>query len=243
MSGHSKWANIKHKKARVDAQRGSIFTKMSREIAVAARQGGSNPDTNFRLKIAIQKAKEANIPNDNIQRAIQKGSGEMDGASYEEIVYEGYGPGGFAVLLDIMTDNRNRTAGDIRHLFSKNGGNLGETGCVNWMFEKKAYFVIDCSKESCDEELLMELALDAGAEDVRFDEGLFEITSNPELFEDIEKALSERNIATEQAEITMLPNSTISLSEEDAAQAMKLLEALENHDDVQNVYANLDVIE
>jgi YebC/PmpR family DNA-binding regulatory protein len=242
LAGHSKWANIKHKKARVDAQRGNIFTKMSREIAVAARQGGSTAETNFRLKIAIQKAKEANIPNDNIQRAIQKGAGEMDGAAFEEIVYEGYGPGGFAVLLEIMTDNRNRTAGEIRHLFSKNGGNLGETGCVNWMFEKKAYFVIDCSNGE-DEDRLMEIALEAGADDIQISEGTCEITGAPENFEEIRDSLKRNTVTALQAEISMVPQNTVTLTGVHAAQGLKLLESLENHDDVQNVYANVDVEE
>ncbi len=243
MAGHSKWANIKHKKARIDAQRGNVFTKMSRELAVAARQGGSNPETNFRLKIAIQKAKDVNIPNDNIQRAIQKGAGELEGATYEEIVYEGYGPGGFAVMLEIMTDNRNRTAGEIRHLFSKNGGNLGETGCVGWMFEKKAYFALDCEKSDLNEDQLMELALEAGADDIQYSDEACEITGAPESFEIIRDNLEQQKVNLLQSEISMIPQTTVSLKGEQGAQAFKLLDALENHDDVQNVYANVDIEE
>jgi YebC/PmpR family DNA-binding regulatory protein len=238
MSGHSKWSNIKHKKAKVDAQRGSVFTKISREISVAAKQGGGNPESNFRLKIAVQKAKEANIPNDNIQRAIIKGIGDNENANYEEIVYEGYGPGGSAFLLEILTDNRNRTAGDIRHLFSKNSGNLGETGCVSWMFDKKAYWVVEDNK--VDEDTLIEHLINAGAEDVQFDGTSVEIFSAVDTYNQIATLLEELKLDPAVSEISMIPRTVVLLEEEDLALAMKLIDLLDAHDDVQNVFTNID---
>ncbi|HHW42922.1 YebC/PmpR family DNA-binding transcriptional regulator [Desulfofundulus thermobenzoicus] len=241
MSGHSKWSTIKRKKAKVDAQRGKIFTRLAREIIVAARQGGGDPDANPRLKAAIQRAKEANIPNENIQRAIQKGTGELGGANYEEIVYEGYGPGGVAVMLEIMTDNRNRTAGEIRHLFSRYGGNLGESGCVSWMFEKKGLIVVD--RDGLDEDELMLAALEAGAEDMRTEDESFEIITAPAEFEQVRSALVEKGIPVSEAEVTMVPQSTVKLTGKEAEQMMRLMDALEDHDDVQEVYANFELEE
>lgn len=242
MSGHSKWANIKRKKGANDAIRGKITTKIGREITVAVRMGGSDPVGNMRLKLALTKAKANNIPKDNIQRAIQKGMGAADGSNFEELVYEGYGPAGSAVMLDIMTDNRNRTAADIRHLFSKHGGNLGETGCVGWMFQQKAVFIVE--KENYDdEENLMMLALDAGADDFKAEDDVFEITADPQDFDAIAKILEENNIETAEAEITMVPDNTVTLAGKDAEKMMVLIEALEEHDDVQNVYANYEIEE
>jgi YebC/PmpR family DNA-binding regulatory protein len=238
MSGHSKWANIKHKKAKVDAQRGNMFTKISKEITVAARNGGGNPEANFRLKLAIQKAREANIPNDNITRAIQRGTGELEGTSYEEIVYEGYGPGGTAILLEVLTDNRNRTVGEIRYLFSRHGGNLGESGCVAWMFDKKGLFVIDKETLAISEDELMDIILEAGADDMKTEEGEIEITCGTDVFEILKETLEKNGITLAAAEITMLPQTTLELTDNDAAKAFRLAEVLENHDDVQNVYTN-----
>ncbi len=242
MSGHSKWANIKRKKGANDAIRGKIATKIGREITVAVRLGGSDPIGNMRLKLALSKAKANNIPKDNIQRAIQKGLGATEGSSYEELRYEGYGPGGCAVMIDIMTDNRNRTAAEIRHIFSKHGGNLGETGCVNWMFKQTAYFVVD--KETYnDGDNLMMLALDAGADDFKEDESYFEIIASPDKFDAISEVLEQNNIQTEEAEVTMLPDTMMKLEGKDATTMQNLLDCLEEHDDVQNVYTNFEVAE
>lgn len=242
MSGHSKWANIKHKKGKMDAIRGKVTTKISREITVAVRMGGSDPAGNMRLKLALQKAKENNIPKDNVQRAIQKGLGAQDGGNYEEIMYEGYGPGGVAVMLEILTDNRNRTAADIRHLFSKNGGNLGESGCVGWMFDKKGLFLIEKTSK-LDEEDLMLLVLDAGAEDFRSEDDQFEVITAPEDWESVREALEKADIPVESAQITMVPQTTVKLAGDEAVKMLKLMEALEDHDDVQEVYANFDIPE
>ncbi|WP_027357152.1 YebC/PmpR family DNA-binding transcriptional regulator [Desulfofundulus thermocisternus] len=239
MAGHSKWSTIKRKKARVDAQRGKLFTRLSREIIVAARLGGGDPEANPRLKAAIQRAKEANIPNENIQRAIQKGTGELGGTAYEELVYEGYGPGGVAVMLEIMTDNRNRTAGEIRHLFSRHGGNLGEAGCVSWMFTKKGVIVVE--KDGLDEDELMLAALEAGAEDMKTEEDEFEIITAPEDFDRVRQALEEKGVPIAEAQVTMVPRSTVRLTGQEAEQMMRLIEALEDHDDVQEVYANFEL--
>ena len=238
MSGHSKWANIKHKKGKMDAIKGKLTTKIGREITVAVRMGGADPAGNMRLKLALQKARENNIPKDNIQRAIQKGQGAADGANYEEITYEGYGPGGVAVMVDVMTDNRNRTAADVRHLFTKYGGNLGESGCVAWMFKKKGMFLIN--KTGVDEEELMLLALEAGAEDVRTEEEEFVIISATEVFDSVQQALEANNIAVISAQITMIPDTNTTLAGDEAAKMVKLIDALEDHDDVQEVYTNGD---
>lgn len=240
MSGHSKWANIKRKKGANDAIRGKITTKIGREITIAVRMGGSDPTGNMRLKLALSKAKANNIPKDNINRAIQKGLGATEGNSYEELTYEGYGPAGTAVMLDILTDNRNRTAADVRHLFSKFGGNLGQDGCVGWMFKKKAIFVIE--KEFFDDEdALMEIVLEAGADDMKDEGEAFEVVAEPEAYDDIEKALAEKGIETASAEITMVPDNTVKLSGKDAEKMQSLEEALEENDDVQNVYSNYEM--
>lgn len=242
MSGHSKWANIKRKKGANDAIRAKVTTKIGREITIAVRMGGADPVGNMRLKLALSKAKANNIPKDNINRAIQKGLGASDGSNYEELNYEGYGPGGSAVMLDIMTDNRNRTAADIRHLFSKYGGNLGETGCVGWMFKKKALFIVD-KEVYDDEESLMMIALEAGAEDIKATDDAFEITAAPEDFDAIAQALEENGIETAESEITMIPDNTVKLEGKDAEKMQTLIDALDEHDDVQNVYSNYEIEE
>jgi YebC/PmpR family DNA-binding regulatory protein len=242
MSGHSKWANIKHKKGKMDAIRGKVTTKIGRELTVAARLGGADPTGNMRLKLALQKAKENNIPKDNIQRAIQKGLGSLDGSNYEELVYEGYGPAGVAVMVEVMTDNRNRTAADVRHLFSKYGGNLGESGCVSWIFNKKGLFVVE-KETGADEEELMMLSLEAGADDFKVEENEFEITIAPTLFYQLQEIFEKNNIKVSVAEVTMIPETTMELAGDDATKMMKLMDALEEHDDVQEVYANFDIPE
>lgn len=242
MSGHSKWSTIKHKKGKVDALRSKVTTKIGREITVAARMGGADPTGNMRLRLALQKAKENNIPKDNIQRAIQKGVGALDGSNYEELVYEGYGPAGVAVIVEVMTDNRNRTAADVRHLFSKYGGNLGESGCVAWTFDKKGLFVVE-ETTGIDEEELMMLALEAGADDFKAEEEEFEIITDPANFAQVQEALAANNIQTSVAEVTMIPQTTVELTGDDAIKMMKLMDALEEHDDVQEVYANFDIPE
>lgn len=239
MSGHSKWANIKRKKAKVDAQKGKLFTKLAKEIIVAAKNGGGDPEANIRLKNAIQKAKEANIPNDNIQRAILRGTGELEGANYEEVNYEGYGPGGVAVLLEILTDNRNRTAGEIRHYFSKYGGNLGETGCVSWMFEKQGIIIVDKNVQFSEDDLML-WALDAGAEDFKVEDEVYEITSLPDNLEAVKDFLEKQGVPITEAQLTMVPQNTVKLEGKEAEQMNKLIDLLEEHDDVQEVYTNFD---
>lgn len=237
MAGHSKWANIKHKKARQDASRGKLFTKITREIIVAARQGGPDPDSNLKLRMAINKARAANIPNDNINRAIDRAVGSSDSDNLEEITYEGYGPGGVAIMLDILTDNRNRTAGEIRYIFSRHGGSLGETGCVSWMFKRKGLILVEDG--SVEEDQLMLVALEAGAEDVR-DEGQgWEIITSPEDFEAVKNAVEGLGITPAAAEITMIPDTLT----EGPPQVLELIDALDEHDDVQNVYTNWDMPE
>lgn len=241
MSGHSKWAQIKHKKAHTDAKRGKSFTKIVKEISVAARIGGGDPDGNPRLRTAIEKAKEVNMPHDNIKRAAMKGTGELPGMSYEEYRYEGYGPGGVAILVDVLTDNKNRTVPEIRHIMSKHGGNLGEAGCVAWMFEQKGYIIVD--KGKVDEDALMTVALDAGALDMKNDpkEDNYEVITNPEDLNNVMAAIEKAGIPFTLAEITMLPTNYILLDGKNSEQMMKLMEALEDNDDVQNVYANFDM--
>ncbi|MDX9871009.1 MAG: YebC/PmpR family DNA-binding transcriptional regulator [Clostridia bacterium] len=243
MSGHSKWANIKHRKGKQDEAKGKIFTKLGRELIVAAKMGGGNPDTNFRLKIAVQKAKEANMPNDNIQRAIQRGAGGMDSSNFEELTYEGYGPGGVAVMATVLTDNRNRTAGEIRHLFSKHGGNLGETGCVGWMFQEKGVLTIAKEGLSVSEDDLLLLALENGAEDVEFeDEEEVEIITAPESFNQVRESLEKEGLNFTGAEISRIPETTAEVTDaEQARMLLKLMDLLEEHDDVQNTYTNLDI--
>ncbi|UCH82264.1 MAG: YebC/PmpR family DNA-binding transcriptional regulator [Nitrospiraceae bacterium] len=241
MSGHSKWAGIKHKKAVVDAKRGKVFSKISKELSVAARLGGGSPDMNPRLRLAMEKAKEANMPSDNVKRAIQKGTGELPGSTYEETIYEGYGPGGVAILLEIMTDNKNRTVGEIRHILTKQGGNMGEAGCVAWMFDKKGYILVD--KQIIDEDTLMTAALDAGAEDFRNDpdEENYEITTAPEDLNTVREFLAKKDISFNLAEVTQIPQNYVKLEGKDAEKMLKLMEALEDHDDVQNIFANFDI--
>ena len=242
MSGHSKWANIKHKKGKADALRGKITTKISREITIAVRMGGADPTGNMKLKLALSKAKANNIPKDNIQRAIQKGAGALEGQSFEEITYEGYGPAGVAMMVSCLTDNRNRTAADVRHVFSKYGGNLGATGCVGYMFQQKGVFAV--SKETgVEEDDLMMIALEAGAEDIKNEEEGFEIVTTPDAFDDVEKALADAGIEVEMAEITMIPDTMAELSAEDAERVQKMLDDLEDLDDVQDVYHNADLPE
>ena len=240
MSGHSKWANIKRKKGANDAIRGKITTKIGREITIAVRMGGSDPTGNMRLKLALSKAKANNIPKDNINRAIQKGLGASDGENYEEFTYEGYGPGGSALMLDILTDNRNRTAADVRHIFSRFGGNLGETGCVAWMFHQKAVFLVE-KEVFGDEDALMDIVLEAGAEDLKAEDDVFEITAEPADFDAIEAALAEKGIETASAEVTMVPDTMVHLEGKDAETMQKLLDALDENDDVQNVYGNYEM--
>ncbi len=241
MAGHSKWATIKRKKAKVDAQRGKVFTRLAKEIIVAARLGGGDRENNIRLKTAIQKAKEANIPNENIMRAIQRGTGELSGSSYEEITYEGYGPGGVAVLIESMTDNRNRTAGEIRHIFSRNGGSLGETGCVSWMFQEKGIVVIEKDGSEPGEDDLMLLAIDSGADDFKVEEDSYEISTEPGDLQILKEVLEKEGIKIALAEVTMVPQNTIKLEGEKAEQVMRLMDILEEHDDVQNAYANFEI--
>lgn len=240
MSGHSKWASIKHKKASTDAKRGKVFTKIVKEISIAARVGGGDPLGNPRLRTAIDKAKEVNMPADNIKRAVMKGTGELPGVSYEEYLYEGYGPGGAAILLDIMSDNKNRTSPEIRHMMTKHGGSLGEAGCVAWIFDKKGYILIE--KTKVDEDTLMSIALDAGAEDMKNDpkEDSYEIITAPENMNKVKAAIEAQDIPVALAEVTMLPKNYAVLDEKHAEQMIRLIEALEDHDDVQNVYTNFD---
>ncbi|MEJ2006766.1 MAG: YebC/PmpR family DNA-binding transcriptional regulator [Acidobacteriota bacterium] len=239
MSGHSKWATIKHKKGVADARRGKLFTKLIKEITVAARIGGGDPDSNPRLRAAIAEAKAVNMPAENIKRALQRGTGELPGTQYEEIVYEGYGPSGVAMMLEVTTDNRNRTLADIRHILSKHGGNLGETGCVTWMFSKRGYIVVEKAKTS--EEALLELITDAGADDMREDADNWEVFSTAENFQKVIDALNKAGITPAVAELSMIPQTYVKLSGKPADQLLRLMDELEEHDDVQNVYANFDI--
>lgn len=242
MAGHSKWANVKHRKARMDAQKGKIFTKLAREIIVAAREGGGDIDANFSLRLAVQKARENNMPNDNIQRAIQKGAGGLEGESYDQVNYEGYAAGGVAVLLEALTDNRNRTVAEIRHLFSRHGGSLGESGCVAWMFKRKGLFIVKKDDLQVGEDDLMLIALEAGAEDVKEEDDTYSITAPPDLFEDVKEYLDKQHITVESAEVTMLPQNTVEIDNPDEVKRIfNLMDALEENDDVQNVYANFDI--
>ncbi|MCU1293820.1 MAG: hypothetical protein JWP08_2670 [Bryobacterales bacterium] len=241
MSGHSKWATIKHKKAALDAKRGKVFTRLIKEIMIAARGGGGDPDGNPRLRTAVLAAKAVSMPADNIKRAIMRGTGELEGGQIDEILYEGYGPGGAAVLVNVATDNRNRTVSEIRHIFSKNGGNLGEQGSVAWLFERKSQIIVDAEKAT--EDQLMTLALDAGADDIRDQDGAWEILSPPEAHEAVLKALENAKIETESAEIAMVPKNTVKLEGKNAQAMLRLFDVLDEHDDVQNVYGNYEVDE
>lgn len=242
MSGHSKWHTIKHKKGALDAKRGKIFTKLIKEITVAARTGGSGDiESNARLRKVVNDAKGMNMPNDTIDRAIKRGTGELEGVNYEEITYEGYGIGGVAVLVETMTDNRNRTVAEIRHLFSKNGGNLGEAGSVAWMFDKKGLIIVD--KEAKSEDELFELALEAGADDMQDEGEVFEIYTAPENFDAVHEALQKAGIEMQSAEISMIPQNYIKLEGDDAKKMLKLYDALDDNDDVQKLFANFDIDE
>ncbi|HXF74936.1 MAG TPA: YebC/PmpR family DNA-binding transcriptional regulator [Methylomirabilota bacterium] len=239
MSGHSKWSTIKHKKAAKDAKRGKIFTKLIKEITVAARMGGGDINSNPRLRTAVLTARSNSMPSENIERAIKKGTGELEGVAYEEVQYEGYGPGGAAIIAQVLTDNKNRTVSEIRRLFAKHGGNLGETGCVSWMFDKKGLLAVE--KSQVDEEKLLEIVLDAGAEDVRDEDDIFEIVTPPEAFEKVKERLDKEKIAVASAQVTLVPKSTVEVDEKHVEQILKLTEELEDHDDVQSVSANFNI--
>jgi YebC/PmpR family DNA-binding regulatory protein len=241
VSGHSKWATIKRKKGAADARRGQLFSKLSRAIIVAAKEGGPDPDSNASLANAIQKARDNSMPKDNIERAIQRGAGGGDGEAYESFVYEGYAPGGVAVIATILTDNRNRTASDLRHIFTKNGGSLGTPGSVAWQFDRKGVVLVD--REGVDEDELMELALAGGAEDIAEDGAQWQVTTDPADFMAVREALEEGGVAYASAELTMVPKATVELSEREARQVLRLIDELEDNDDVQGVYANFDISE
>lgn len=239
MAGHSHWAGIKHKKALVDNKRGKLWSKLSKQLIVAAKLGGGDPAMNVRLRTAIADAKAVSMPKDNIERAVKKGTGELDGGNVEEILYEGYGPAGVAVMCDIMTDNRNRTAPEIRKLFEIHGGKLGATNCVGWMFDRKGLFVFDAS--SIDEERLMEIAMEAGVDDIRHEGDKLELICDPEVYSQVDEVLLNAEVTPEAKEITRIPQNTVSLEVDDARKVLKLVEALDDHDDVQNVSANFDI--
>jgi YebC/PmpR family DNA-binding regulatory protein len=239
MSGHSKWSSVKHKKAARDARRGKIFTKLIKEITIAARLGGGDLNANPRLRTAVLTARAQSMPNENIERAIKRGTGELGGNQLEQVIYEGYGPGGIAIIADVLTDNRNRVVAEIRHLFSRHGGNLGETGCVAWMFKKKGLITVD--KSAVNEDRLLEVALDAGAEDVSSNSDGFVVVTAPEDYATVRKALEDAAIPVAHAELTLSPESTVRVSGRDAQQVLKLIEDLEEHDEVQNVAANLEI--
>jgi YebC/PmpR family DNA-binding regulatory protein len=239
VAGHSHWAKVKRAKAATDAKRGKVWSKLARRVIVAAKQGGGNPDDNLQLRYAIEDARAANMPNDTISRAIKKGTGRLAAESFEQVVYEGYGPAGVAFIVDCLTDNRNRTAPEIRKLFERYGGQLSASGCVAWMFEKKGSFVI--SAEKADEDSLVEIALEAGGDDVRVEGDLFEITCRAGAFGAVKQALADRGIETESGEIALVPNNSVTVEGDKARSVLSLMEALEDHDDVQNVYANFDV--
>ena len=241
MSGHSKWHSIKHKKAAVDAKRGKAFSRVIKEITIAAKLGGGDPDGNSRLRTAIQNAKSVNMPQDNITRAIKKGTGELPGVSYDEVTYEGYGPGGVAIMVEIMTDNKNRSVAEIRHIFSKHNGNLGETGCVAWMFQKKGLIILPV--EGVNEDKLMEVVLEAGGDDINRETDNFEVTTEPDVLETVKDAIEKAGLPISEASVTMIPQSTIKLEGKQAVSMLKMMEALEDHEDVQNVYANFDIDE
>lgn len=241
MGGHSHWAGIKHKKAANDAKKSKIYTKLIREITIAAKLGGGDPDKNPRLRKAIEDAREVNMPSDNIKKAIQRGTGQLPGATYEEIVYEGYGPNGIAVMIEATTDNKNRTFNELRVILERHGGNMGTNGCVAWIFERKGYITVD--KSAISEEELFNLVIDAGAEDLKNDPAskFYEIITSPENFEQVKAKLTEKNITTQTADITMIPKNTVKVPEDKAETVIKMMDELENHDDVKNVYSNFDI--
>ena len=239
MSGHSKWSTIKRKKAAEDAKRGKIFTKLAREITVAAREGGGDPDVNFSLRLIIEKAKAANMPKENIERAIQRGTGELKGEALEELTYEGYGPGGIALLMQVLTDNKNRAVADIRRIFNRMGGSLGESGCVAWLFDPKGYILVEADEQ--DPEELALLAIDAGADDVRIDDRHVEIYTLPSDFRQVKEALEEQGLELAEAQLSMVPKTLLQLDTAETLRTMRLIEALEDLDDVRQVYSNLDI--
>ena len=239
MSGHSKWHNIKIRKGKQDSLRSNLFTKLAREIIVAAKAGGGNPDANMRLKLAVQKGKENSMPADNIKRAIQRGTGEIDGASYDEVIYEGYGPAGVAILVQCLTDNRNRTVAELRVVFTRNGGNMGESGCVAWMFDAKGVITID--KSATDEETLMMVALDAGAEDIKTEDDTFEVITSPGDLETVRQAIEAAGIKYDSAEASMLPKNTVEVHGKEVNQVLRIMDQFDELDDVQQVYANFDI--
>lgn len=239
MSGHSKWSTIKHKKAITDARRGKLFTKLIRELTSAARAGGGDPNMNPRLRTAVAAAKSSNMPMDTIARAIKKGTGDMPGEVYEEILYEGYGAGGVAVMVDILTDNKNRTVAEVRHLFAKHGGNLGENGCVAWMFDRKGLMTVEA--EQIEEDDLLELVLEAGGDDLKREGDVYEIYTSPEVFDHVRSSIEERDLTVGMAEVTMLPQSTVQIEGKQAEQVLRFMEALDDHDDVRRAYANFDI--
>jgi YebC/PmpR family DNA-binding regulatory protein len=242
MSGHSKWSTIKHKKGAADAKRGKIFTRIIKEMTVAAREGGGSVESNARLRKAVDDAKAANMPADNIKRAIQRGTGELPGVQYEEVSYEGYGPGGAALFVEVLTDNKNRTLPEIRHMFDRNGGNLGASGCVRFMFDKKGYLAVE--RGTTTEDRLMEIALEAGADDLSTDDpDVYEIYTSAESFHDVKKKLEEKGVVIASSELTMLPQTPVKLDDAKAAQLLKLMEAIEEHDDVQNVWTTAELQE
>lgn len=240
MSGHSKWASIKHKKAAIDAKRGQLFTKLIKELTAAARSGGKNTDTNIRLRTAIAKAKESNMPSDNIEKAIMRGTGELPGVTYEEATYEGYGPAGIAIMIDIVTDNKNRTTAELRNIMSKKGGNMAQAGAVSFLFSKKGFIVVE--KSAVDEDKLMDIVLNAGAEDMKTVDETYEITTQPQDMEAVKKAIEDNKIVIQSAEVTMIPSTTIKVTDKPAANSiLGLMDALEEHEDVQHVYSNFDI--
>lgn len=239
MSGHSKWASIKHKKGLADAKRGQAFTKLIREITVAARHGGGDPNANPRLRLVMEKAREANMPKDNVEKAIKRGTGELEGVTYEEVTYEAYGPGGVAMYIEALTDNKNRTTAEVRNLLTKRGGNMAGAGATAWLFHKKGYLLVE--KTAAEEERLMNTVLEAGAEDLKTEGTVFEVTTDPKVFEAVKAALGAAKIPTTSAEITMLPTTTVRVSGTEAKQMLGLVESLEEQDDVQHVYANFDI--
>lgn len=240
MSGHSRWAGIKHKKAVIDAKRGKIFTKINREITVAAKLGGASPDSNPRLRKAIEDARAANMPQDNIKRAIQKGTGELPGSTIEEVTYEGYGPAGVAVFIEGTTDNRNRTTAELRKIFTEHGGNMGESGCVAWMFEQKGYITI--AKETIGEEKLFNIGIEVGASDIKSgSDGVYEVTTAPEDFDTVQKGLKDAQVKLASAEMTLIPKTLVALDGDNARKCLELMDALDGHDDVKNAYANFDI--
>lgn len=239
MSGHSKWASIKHRKAKVDAEKGKLFSRLNREITVAARMGGGSPDANPRLRQAVLAARDASMPSSNIERAIKKGTGELPGVTYEECIYEGYGPGGAAIMLEIMTDNKNRAASELRKIFSKYGGNLGQAGCVAWLFEKKGLLLVE--KQKVPEEKLMDIVIENGGEDLKSEDDTYEVTTPVENFSRVKDAISSQGIPVSLAKLTMLPKSTVKVEGKEAESILKLMDELEAHDDVQNTYSNFDI--